>query len=224
MNRWWWYNKLAECRSGPCRVFFLKGLTVHPFHSSQTPVPLLSFRVVRITETRFSFGYLITESSKILKTIRSVICSLFIDIQKPTKSNGLQVRQQCRRWASFIWDMIHLHIAVLLEISNNCCKNGKRALSSLSCAGVQFTWTRCCRLSAAEEHRSVCILPVLQTISRDSEWSLASTPFHSPTQQHEIHFWHTFAQRLTNAILKNSLKHACLIKHTAVSAHVHFLM
>ncbi len=57
----------------------------------------------------------------------------------------------------------------LLEISNNCSKNGKRALSSLSCAGVQFTWTRCCRLSAAEEHRSVCILPVLQTISRDSE-------------------------------------------------------
>jgi hypothetical protein len=95
------------------RAFFLKGLIVHPHHSSQTPVPPLSFRGVRITETRFSFGYLIAESSTILKTICSVICSLFIDIRKPTKSNGLQVRQQCRRSASFIWDLMHLHISAM---------------------------------------------------------------------------------------------------------------
>jgi hypothetical protein len=49
-----------------------------------------SIRGVRITETRFAFGYLITEQSEIQKTETSVVRSLFMNIRKPTKLNGLQ--------------------------------------------------------------------------------------------------------------------------------------
>lgn len=76
----------------------------------------------------------------------------------------------------------------------------KCAFSYMRCttADVQCIWARRCRLWAAEELVSVCVLPVLHTTSsRDYKWGSASAPFLTPAQLHWTHFRNTFVQRMT---------------------------